>query len=78
MKVFNEIINGDSENAVSADNSELSFNKTGSGRQTSISDELAVKTFQFLLDTQYIGKSSPEKRKAVDKIKNILNEWLER
>lgn len=73
-----EIIYGDSEDAVIEDNSELSFNKTGSGRQTSISDELAVKTFQFLLDTQYIGKSSPEKRKAVDKIKNILNEWLER
>ena len=49
-----------------------------SGRHTSISDELAVKTFQFLLDTQYIGKSSPDKRKAADKIKAILTEWLER
>lgn len=49
-----------------------------SGRHTSISDELAVKTFQFLLDTQYIGKSSPDKRKAADKIKAILTEWLEK
>ncbi|HOD39668.1 MAG TPA: hypothetical protein PKW98_09920 [Candidatus Wallbacteria bacterium] len=49
-----------------------------SGRQTQISDELAVKTFQFLLDTQYIGKSSPEKRRAVNNIKSILTEWLEK
>jgi hypothetical protein len=48
-----------------------------SGRRTAISDELAVKTFQFLLDTQYIGKSSPDKRKAVDRIKSILTQWLE-
>lgn len=49
-----------------------------SGRQTQISDELAIKTFQFLLDTQYIGKSSPEKRRAVSNIKSILTEWLEK
>lgn len=49
-----------------------------SGRRTPISDELAVKTFQFLLDTQYIGKSSPDKRKTVDAIKSLLAEWLER
>jgi len=42
-----------------------------------IADELAIKAFQFLLDTQYIGKTSPEKKKAVAKIKAILFEWLE-
>ncbi len=42
-----------------------------------IADELAIKAFQFLLDTQYIGKTSLGKKKAVAKIKAILVDWLE-
>lgn len=60
------------------DNGEGDAAGFSSGRQTQISDELAVKTLQFLLDTQYIGKSSPEKRRAVNNIKSILTEWLEK
>ncbi len=77
-----------SQNGISADidagaidqsNADESASNTQlSGRHTPISDELAIKTFQFLLDTQYIGKSSPDKRKAVDSIKLILTDWLER
>jgi hypothetical protein len=67
------------EKVEDADRSDDASSDTfASGRHTSISDELAVKTFQFLLDTQYIGKSSPDKRKAADKIKAILTEWLEK
>lgn len=50
-----------------------------SGYSTSVlADELALKTFQFLIDTQYIGKSSPEKKKIVTKVKLLLRDWLER
>lgn len=66
---------GVSENSIETGEGAAGFS---SGRQTQISDELAIKTFQFLLDTQYIGKSSPEKRRAVSNIKSILTEWLEK
>lgn len=54
---------------LTAENTDLNY-------ENEISDELAIKTLDFLIASKNIGSKAVEKRNAINRIKEIIAEWL--